>query len=81
MKGVFRELFRRNDRYSATSRSTKMAIICWRGETTVILEGQDGKTKLALHTYAKGLAPIPRMLAGMDRGWSQSLTAGLVEGR
>ena len=44
------------------------------GETTVILEEQDGKTKLTLHTYAKGLVPIaPQMLAGMETGWSQSL--------
>jgi uncharacterized protein YndB with AHSA1/START domain len=43
------------------------------GETTVILEEQDGKTKLTLHTYARGLVPIaPQMLAGMEAGWSQS---------
>ena len=44
------------------------------GETTVILEEQGGKTKLTLHTYAKGLVPFaPQMLAGMEAGWSQSL--------
>ncbi len=44
------------------------------GETTVILEEEGGKTKLTLHTYAKGLVPIaPQMLAGMEAGWSQSL--------
>ena len=44
------------------------------GETTVILEEQSGKTKLTLHTYAKGLVPLaPQMLAGMEAGWSQSL--------
>ena len=44
------------------------------GETTVILEEQGGKTKLTLHTYAKGLVPLaPQMLAGMEAGWSQSL--------
>ena len=43
------------------------------GETTVILEEQNGKTKLTLHTYARGLVPIaPQMLAGMEAGWSQS---------
>jgi uncharacterized protein YndB with AHSA1/START domain len=44
------------------------------GETTVVLEAQGAKTKLTLHTYAKGLVPIaPQMLAGMEAGWSQSL--------
>ncbi len=44
------------------------------GETTVILEEQSGKTRLTLHTYAKGLVPLaPQMLAGMEAGWSQSL--------
>jgi uncharacterized protein YndB with AHSA1/START domain len=44
------------------------------GETTVILEEESGKTKLTLHTYAKGLVPIaPQMLAGMEAGWSQGL--------
>ena len=53
------------------------------GETTVILEEQGGKTKLTLHTYAKGTAPFaPQMLAGMETGWSQSLDklATLVTG-
>ena len=44
------------------------------GETTVILEEQGGKTKLTLHTYAKGMVPFaPQMLAGMEAGWIQSL--------
>ena len=44
------------------------------GETTVILEEQGGKTRLILHTYAKGLVPMAtQMLAGMEAGWSQSL--------
>jgi uncharacterized protein YndB with AHSA1/START domain len=43
------------------------------GETTVMLEEERGKTKLTLHTYAKGLVPLaPQMLAGMEAGWSQS---------
>lgn len=53
------------------------------GETTVILEEQGGKTKLTLHTYAKGTVPFaPQMLAGMETGWSQSLDklATLVTG-
>ena len=43
------------------------------GATTGILEEQGGKTKLTLHTYAKGMVPLaPQMLAGMEAGWSQS---------
>ena len=44
------------------------------GETTVVLEAQAEKTKLTLHSYAKGLVPFaPAMLDGMEAGWSQSL--------
>ena len=44
------------------------------GEATVILEEQDGKTRLTLVTHAVGLVPIAQqMLAGMEAGWSQSL--------
>jgi uncharacterized protein YndB with AHSA1/START domain len=44
------------------------------GETTVILEEQGGKTKLTLHTYAKGLVPFaPAMLDGMEAGWTQTI--------
>ncbi len=44
------------------------------GETTVALEEQGGKTKLTLHSFAKGIVPTaPQMLAGMDAGWSQCL--------
>jgi uncharacterized protein YndB with AHSA1/START domain len=42
--------------------------------TTVTFEDLGGKTKLTLHTRAVGLVPYaPRMLAGMETGWSQSL--------
>jgi len=54
------------------------------GETTVALEEEGGKTKLTLHSYAKGLVPLaPQMLAGMEAGWSQSLDKlgeGLTKG-
>jgi uncharacterized protein YndB with AHSA1/START domain len=44
------------------------------GETTVVLEEEGDKTKLTVHSHAKGLVPAsPQMLAGMDAGWSQSL--------
>ncbi len=38
------------------------------------LQDEGGKTRLTLHTYAKGLVPIaPQMLAGMEAGWTQSI--------
>ncbi len=44
------------------------------GETTVVLEADGGKTKLMLHSRAKGLVALaPQMLAGMEAGWTQSL--------
>ena len=43
-------------------------------ETTVVLEALGAKTRMTLHSYAKGLVAIaPQMLAGMEAGWSQSL--------
>lgn len=45
-----------------------------RSLTTVTFEDQNGKTKLSVHAKAVGIAPIaPRMLAGMEAGWTQSL--------
>jgi uncharacterized protein YndB with AHSA1/START domain len=44
------------------------------GETTVIFSERDGKTTLTLKTHAVGIVPIaPRMLAGMEAGWTQSI--------
>jgi uncharacterized protein YndB with AHSA1/START domain len=44
------------------------------GFTVVIFEDLAGKTKLTLHTRAIGLVPYaPKMLAGMEAGWTQSL--------
>ncbi len=48
------------------------------GETTVILEEQGDKTKLTLHTYAKGTVPFaPQMLAGMERAGARASTSSL----
>ncbi len=42
--------------------------------TTVTLAEESGKTRLTVKAYAKGLAPIARlMLAGMEAGWTQSI--------
>jgi uncharacterized protein YndB with AHSA1/START domain len=52
------------------------------GRTTVTFEDVGGKTKLTIHTRAVGIAAVaPQMLAGMERGWTQSLEklAELIE--
>jgi uncharacterized protein YndB with AHSA1/START domain len=74
MKGVFREV-RRPERlaFSNIAIDTEGRHLL-EGETTVVLEELGGKTKLILHTSAKGMVPLaPQMLAGMEAGWSQSL--------
>ena len=44
------------------------------GLTTVTFAEESGKTKLTLRTRATGLVPYaPRMLEGMEAGWTQSL--------
>jgi uncharacterized protein YndB with AHSA1/START domain len=44
------------------------------GFTTVTFEDQGSKTRLVLNSRAVALSPIaPRMLAGMEQGWSGSL--------
>jgi uncharacterized protein YndB with AHSA1/START domain len=73
MKGVFREVVPPERLVFTNIAIDNDGNHLLEGETTVILEAQGGKTKLTLHTYAKGLVPIaPQMLAGMETGWSQS---------
>jgi uncharacterized protein YndB with AHSA1/START domain len=44
------------------------------GVTTVTFEAEGRKTKMTLHTTAKGMVPqAAQMLAGMEAGWTQSL--------
>jgi uncharacterized protein YndB with AHSA1/START domain len=41
--------------------------------TTVTFEEQNGKTKMTMKTVAKGISvQAPKMLEGMEMGWSQS---------
>ncbi len=43
------------------------------GLTTVTFEEENGKTKMIMKTIAKGIsAQSPKMLEGMEAGWSQS---------
>jgi uncharacterized protein YndB with AHSA1/START domain len=74
MKGVFREVVAPERLVFSNIAIDKDGNHLLEGETSVILEEQGDKTKLTLHTFAKGLVPIaPQMLAGMEAGWSQSL--------
>jgi len=44
------------------------------GVTTVTFENENSKTKLTVHTGAKGTAPgTDQMLNGMEMGWNQQL--------
>ena len=74
MKGVFREVVPPSRLVFTNIAIDNDGNHLLEGETTVTLEDEGGKTKLTLHTYAKGLVPMaPQMLAGMEAGWSQSL--------
>jgi uncharacterized protein YndB with AHSA1/START domain len=72
--GVYREIVapeRLVFTNNATDRDGKPLL---EGFTTVTFEDLAGKTKLTLQTRAVGLVPYaPKMLAGMEAGWSQSL--------
>ncbi len=72
--GVYREIVepeRLVFTNNATGRDGKPLL---EGFTTVTFEDVSGKTKLTLQTRAVGLVPYaPKMLAGMEAGWSQSL--------
>lgn len=73
MKGVFREVTPPARLVFSNIAVDKDGNHLLEGETTIILEEQDGRTRLTLHTRAVGLVPIaPQMLAGMETGWSQS---------
>lgn len=42
------------------------------GLTTVVFEGNDGKTKVTITAVAKPVAPVAeQMIAGMEQGWNQ----------
>lgn len=74
MKGEFREVVPPERLVFSNIAIDKNGNHLLEGETTVIVEEQDGKTRLTLHTRAVGLVPIaPQMLAGMEAGWSQSI--------
>ena len=74
MKGVFREVVPPSRLVFSNIAIDNDGNHLLEGETTVTLDDAGGKTRLTLHTYAKGMVPMaPQMLAGMEMGWSQSL--------
>ncbi len=74
MKGVFKEVAPPSRLVFATIAVDNDGNHLLEGETTVTLEDEGGKTRMTVHSYAKGLVPLaPQMLAGMEAGWSQSL--------
>ncbi|MGB6351221.1 MAG: SRPBCC domain-containing protein [Pseudolabrys sp.] len=74
MKGVFREVKTLERLVFSNIATDKDGNHLLEGETTVIFAENDGKTTLTLKTYAAGLVPIaPKMLAGMEAGWTQSI--------
>ena len=74
MKGVFREVEPPTRLVFASIAVDNDGNHLLEGETTVFLEDDGGKTRLTVHSHARGLVPAsPQMLAGMEAGWNQSL--------
>ena len=74
MKGVFREVVAPERLVFTNIAIDNDGKHLLEGETTVTFAEKDGKTTLTLKTYAVGLVPIaPKMLAGMEAGWTQSV--------
>ena len=74
MKGVFREILAPERLVFTNIAIDNEGNHLLEGETSVTLSEKDGKTTLTLKTYAAGLVPIaPKMLAGMEAGWTQSI--------
>jgi uncharacterized protein YndB with AHSA1/START domain len=74
MKGVFREVLKPERLVFTTIAIDNDGNHLLEGETTVIFAEKNGKTTLTLKTHAAGLVPVaPKMLAGMEAGWTQSI--------
>lgn len=74
MKGVFQEVVAPERLVFTNIAVDREGNHLLEGVTTVVFAEQGGKTKLTLQTRAVGIAPVaPRMLAGMEAGWTQSL--------
>jgi uncharacterized protein YndB with AHSA1/START domain len=74
MKGVFREVVAPERLVFTNIAIDNDGNHLLEGETMVTLAEHNGKTTLTLKTHAVGLVPIaPKMLAGMEAGWTQSI--------
>jgi uncharacterized protein YndB with AHSA1/START domain len=74
MKGVFQEIVPPERLVFTSIAVDQEGNHLLEGLTTVTFAEQGGRTTLTLHTRAVGIAPMaPRMLAGMEAGWTQSL--------
>jgi uncharacterized protein YndB with AHSA1/START domain len=73
MKGIFKEV-KQPERLvfvnQAVDEDDNILIDCL---TTVTFEEDNGKTKMTMKTTAKAVSPLaPKMIEGMETGWSQS---------
>ncbi len=74
MKGVFREVVPPTRLVFSNIAIDKDGNHLLEGETIVTLSEQGGKTTLTVNSHMVDLVPIaPRMLAGMEAGWTQSI--------
>jgi uncharacterized protein YndB with AHSA1/START domain len=74
MKGEFREVVAPERLVFSNVATDNQGKHLLQGETRVTLTESDGKTTLTLESHAVGLVSIaPRMLAGMETGWAQSI--------
>ncbi len=73
MEGMFREVVRPERLVFTNNAVDQNGGLLIESVTTVTFEDENGKTKMTMHTDAKGLVDIAaRMLEGMETGWSQS---------
>jgi uncharacterized protein YndB with AHSA1/START domain len=74
MRGVFREIVEPERLVFTSVAEDKEGNPLLEGVTIVTFAEHGGKTKLTLQASAVALAPVaPKMLAGMETGWTQSL--------
>jgi uncharacterized protein YndB with AHSA1/START domain len=74
MTGTFREIMPPRRLVFEAVAEDRAGNALLRSLTVVTFAEEGGKTKVTVHADAVGLAPeAPRMLAGMEAGWTQSL--------
>jgi uncharacterized protein YndB with AHSA1/START domain len=73
MEGIFREVVKNEKLVFTNDAVDEKGGLLIQSITTVTFEDVGGKTKMTMHTDAKGMVDIAaRMLDGMKEGWSQS---------